>query len=194
MKKLTKTTMVVLALLASTTFYANAKEGASTERKVFIKTVENGTYKLTYLKDGACNVQVKILDEVGNEVYSEKIQSAKSFTKPYSLEKLQSGTYTFKIEDGAGTVMKTVALSNGPKIISADIRKEDNQQYELIVKGDKLSPVYVNIYDRNNVLIYGDKIDHTKSFSRKYDLSKLNTSELKFEVINNGDLIATKKF
>ena len=195
MRKFTKTTMAVLAILAGTVLSASAREGAS--GKVVKVTPETGQrFKLTYLNEGKCNVVVKILNETGTEVFSERIQTGKSFVKPYNFEGMDKGDYTFKVIDAEGAVSKMIKLSpsveTGP--VSARVDKVDGGKFQVTVLGVKSSPVYVNIYDHKGARIFGDYIDRSGSFSKTYDLSKLGTKGVSFEVVQNSDVIASTMF
>ena len=53
--------------------------------------------------------------------------------------------------------------------ISADIKKIDDERAKIIVTGKFMSPVSINIFDRNGVKVFDDYVDHVKSFSKVYD-------------------------
>ena len=42
-----------------------------------------------------------------------------------------------------------------------------------------MGPVYINIFDRYDVLVFDDFIDQERGFSKVYDLSKVKANELR---------------
>lgn len=196
MRKFAKTTTVLFALIATVALSVFAREGLSGKKVVKLTPESNAQYKLTYLNKGNCNVVVKILNNNGSEIFSENIQSNKSFTKPYNLKGLSKGEYTFKVIDADGMTSKTIQLpaSTSKESVSAQIKKSDDDKFEVTVLGERLHPVFVNIYDCQGERIFGDYIDLSKSFTKTYDLSKLSTDNVFFEVIHNENVIAKTKF
>ncbi len=57
-----------------------------------------------------------------------------------------------------------------------------------------MGSVLVNILDKNRILVYEDYIDHESSFSKVYDLSKVNADELEIEVVAQQKLLAKAKY
>ncbi len=195
MKKFTKTTLALLAIVASSVLTASAGEGES-HRIVKITPESNGKIKFTYLNDGNCNVIVKIVNDHGIEIFSNKIKSDKSFTIPYNFKGMSTGSYTFKIIDANGMISKTIDLPSSVKTsaVLAKIKKTDDAKFEVTVLGDHSNPIYINIYDWRGERIFGDYIDLTNSFTKTYDLSRLSVGNVLFEVINDERVIAKTKF
>lgn len=188
MKRLTKTTLVVLAIVVG------SATGVLAQRKlVRLDPVKKDLYQLTYLHRGNCHIKVEVIDEDGHELFTEQISQKKSFTKPYSFQNLELGEYTFKVTDDEGTYVTKIKRTDEINMV-ASIKKMEDEKAKVIVKGDFMSPVSVNIFDRQNILVFDDYIDHDSSFSKVYDLSKVNADELRIEVIAENKLLATAKF
>ena len=76
----------------------------------------------------------------------------------------------------------------------ASIKKMEDGKAKVIVKGEFMSPVSVKILNKRNELVFDDYIDHERSFSKVYDLSKVKADELKIEVVAESKLLATSVF
>ena len=188
MNRLTKTTLVALAIVAGTAAGADAQK-----KSVRLDPVNNDLYRLTYLNQGKCNITVEVLDDEGKKLYSEQIQQQKSFTKPYNFSSLDFGEYSFKVRDMEGEYVTKIKRSEGVSMV-AKIRKIEDGKAQLFVKGEVMEPISVNIFDSNDVLLFDDYIDHERSFSRVYDLSKVKAEELRIEVVAESKLLATAEF
>ena len=78
MRKFTKTTMVVLAIVVGTATGAIAQK-----KSVRLDPISRDLYRLTYLNKGKCQVKVEVFDKNGTKLFSELISKKKSFTKPF---------------------------------------------------------------------------------------------------------------
>lgn len=188
MKRLTKTTLVVLAIVAGTAAGAFAQK-----KSVRLDPVTKDLYRLTYLNEGSCNIQVEVIDEDGTNLLSETIKQKNSFTKPYNFKYLKLGEYSFKVTDADGEYVTKIKRTDDVYMV-ANIRKVDDEKAKVIVKGEFMGPVSVNIFDRNNVQVFNDYIDQEKSFSKVYDLSKVRSEDLRIEVVTERKLLASSAF
>jgi hypothetical protein len=188
MKRIARTTLAVAAIVAGMAAGAKAQE-----KSVKLDPISKDLYQLTYLKDGSCNVMVEVLDEKGTVLHTESIKQRKSFTKPYSFQNLNLGEYSFKVTDEEGVYLTKIKRSDDVNMV-ASIKKVSDEKAKVIVKGEFMGPVTVNIFDSHNVLVFDDYIDHEASFSRVYDLSKVKADELRIEVVAESKLLAASEF
>jgi len=188
MKRTAKTTLAVAAIVAGMAAGVKAQE-----KSIRLDPLNQDTYQLTYIKKGECKIKVEVLDEEGRVIHEERIKNEKSFTKPYSFENLQLGEYSFKVTDNEGIYLTKIKRSEEINMV-ASIKKLEDDKAKIIVKGDFMAPVSVNIYDSFNVLVFDDYIDHEKSFSVIYDLSKVRAEKLRIEVVSDNGMLATAKF
>ena len=188
MNRFTKTTLVALAIVAGTTAGADAQK-----KWLRLDPVSKDLYRFTYLNDGTCNVKVEVIDANGEKLLSEHINRKKSFTKPYDFTNLDFGEYSFKVIDSDGEYVTKIKRSNDVYMV-ANIKKVDEDKAKVIVRGEFMGPVSVNIFGRNDVLVFDDFIDHKKSFFRIYDLSRIKAEELRIEVVAEEKLLATAEF
>ena len=188
MNRFTKTTMVALAIVAGTT------AGAFAQKKwIRPDPVTKDLYRFTYLNDGTCYVKVEVIDAHEEKLLSEQIIQKKSFTKPYIFTDLDFGEYSFNVTAADGEYVTKIKRSNDVYMV-ANIKKVDEDKAKVIVKGEFMSQVSLNIFDKNNVLIFDDYIDRERAFSKIYDLSKVKANELRVEVVTEMKLLATAAF
>lgn len=188
MKRLTKTTLVALAIVAGTTAGAVAQK-----KSVKLDPISKDLYRLTYVNKGDCQLRVEVVDENGTKLLSEQIRQKKSFTKPYSFKNLKLGEYAFKVIDTEGEYVTRIKRTDEVYMV-ASIKKIEDEKAKIIVKGEFMGPVSVNIYGRNDVLVFDDYIDQEKGFLKVYDLSKVKADELRMEVVTEKRLLATAEF
>ena len=187
MRRLTKTT-ATLAIVAGVAIGANAQD-----KSVRLDPVSRDLYRLTYLNEGPSHVKVEVLDSQGIVLHTEQLKQSKSFTKPYNFSQLPDGEYSFKVTDTMGEYVAKINRTEDVHMV-ATIEEVDRNKAKVIVRGDFMSPVIVNIYDKKSGLIFDDFIDHEKSFSKVYDLSKVKVNDLKIEVTTGKRLLAIAEF
>ena len=72
--------------------------------------------------------------------------------------------------------------------------EEKEKLFKLLVKGSKIEPIEVKIYDSAKNLIAQDYIDTNKSFTKMYNLQQVKSKKIIFEIINREELIAKEEF
>jgi hypothetical protein len=65
-----------------------------------IKEVNNLKFKLNYSTLNSGQVTIKIMDETGNEIYSQNSEIIDISKKLYDLSNLNDGKYTFTLKSG----------------------------------------------------------------------------------------------
>lgn len=188
MNRFTKTTLVALAIVAGTTAGALAQQ-----KSIRLDPVSKDLYRLTYLKEGRCQIKVEVVDEKGTKLLTEQIDQRKSFTKPYNFKNLDFGEYSFKVIDAEGEYVTKIKRTDEVYMVAA-ILKKGSEKAKVIVKGEIMSPVSVNIFDRFGVLLFNDYIDRERGFSKLYDLSQVDAENLKIKVVSENRLLATAEF
>jgi len=84
--------------------------------------------------------------------------------------------------------------NNNSRAFYVKITDEGEKIFKLLVKGSKIEPIEVKIYDSGKNLIAKDFIDNDKSFTKMYNLAQVKSDKIIFEVINREDLIAKEEF
>ena len=83
--------------------------------------------------------------------------------------------------------------NNNSRAFYVKITDEGEKIFKLLVKGSKIEPIEVKIYDSGKNLIAKDFIDNDKSFTKMYNLAQVKSDKIIFEVINREDLIAKEE-
>jgi len=84
--------------------------------------------------------------------------------------------------------------NNNSRAFYVKITDEGEGLFKLMVKGSKIEPIEVKIFDSSKNLIAKDFIDNDKSFTKLYNLSQVKSKKIIFEVVNREDLIAKEEF
>jgi len=100
-----------------------------------------------------------------------------------------AGNKTHKSE-----IIINVNDNNNSRAFFVKITNEGEKTFKLLVKGSKIEPIEVKIYDSGKNLIAKDFIDNDKSFTKLYNLAQVKSKKIIFEVINREDLIAKEEF
>jgi hypothetical protein len=190
MKKL----MISAALLTvlSANVWANPGDEVKSAVKASVTTTtKNGVYQLLYRGTGA--VKVTITNAAGDIVLMDQINAEGGFLRPYNFSSQPAGAYTVTVLDRNGKA--TLPLVHGATKIrpNVQIKAVQDKKFQLTLLGSNAEQVSVNIYDAALNLVYTDQIEKQGSFSRVYDLSKIQTGVFTFEVMSQGNIIAQKQ-
>jgi hypothetical protein len=190
MKKL----MISAALLTvlSANVWANPGDEVKSAVKASVTTTtKNGVYQLLYRGTGA--VKVTITNAAGDIVLMDQINAEGGFLRPYNFSSQPAGAYTVTVLDRNGKA--TLPLVHGATQIrpNVQIKPVQDKKFQLTLLGSNAEQVSVNIYDAALNLVYTDQIEKQGSFSRVYDLSKIQTGVFTFEVMSQGNIIAQKQ-
>lgn len=130
----------------------------------------NGTvYRLVYPVQNKGVVFVKIYNRDNQLIYSDRIKNMSGFTRPYDFAGLPDGQYKFRIWTEAGTIKRNLVHRNPVNRLDVAVEETRNpESYKLIVKGVTREPLYVDIYNENEELVFGEMLDVDKDFSRVY--------------------------
>jgi hypothetical protein len=174
MRRVKKITAVVLLAALSTGMVA-----AQDLSEVFVN--DNGrndirleetsgtVYKLIFPVRNTETVFVKIYDLENHLVYSEKIRNKYGFTRPYDFKDLPDGSYQVRIWTNAGKIIRNFVLRKPVNDLMVAVEEtKGHDSYKLIVKGVTKKPLYVDIYDENEELVFEEVLKVDSDFSRVY--------------------------
>ncbi|CAN5348846.1 hypothetical protein BH23BAC1_BH23BAC1_08480 [soil metagenome] len=142
-------------------------------------------YNLFYASPNKGRIKVSIYDASGAWIHSSYFNAAEenSLKRSFNLGSLPYGTYRFEVVDqGKKTSEILHHLEKGIKLDVSVAKTSEKGKYNLNVLRDNGNPVYINIFDEKNNIIYRDTIEIEANFSRIYDLSKISAREFSFEV------------
>ena len=150
MKRLSILTLVALAIVVGTTAQTLAQK-----KSVRLDPIKKDLYNLTYVNDGKRKVKVEVIDQNGINILSEQIKQEKSFTKSYNFQNLKLGEYSFKITDEEGQYVTKIKRTD-EELMVAEVKKIEDTKAKIVVKGQFMTPVSVNIIDRHDVLVFDE--------------------------------------
>lgn len=180
MKKITeniKTLLFAITLLLITSnVFAN-------ENKPSIKVLnaKNKEFALVINESELTDVKIRILDQEGLVLLSEKAKINNKASKSYNLSNLPSGIYEIELEDDISfrkqilklTFDKLEVLEEKERKIYKPIIKKDGDYILLnalvLDKGD----VEVTIFDEAGVELFSEKVENTQAIHRAYNIAKL---------------------
>jgi hypothetical protein len=189
--------MISAALL--TVLGANVWANPADEVKGVVKATvttatKNGVYNLVYKGIGA--VKVTITNAAGEVVLTDQINTEGGFLRPYNFTFQPAGTYTVTVLDRNGKASLPLVHGGaaGQFRPNVQIKPVQDRKFELTMVGSNAQAVSVNIYDATLNLVYTDQIEKQGSFSRVYDLTKIQAGIFTFEVVSQGSVITKKQF
>jgi uncharacterized protein YfaP (DUF2135 family) len=126
----------------------------------------------------------------------DQIEGRTSFLRPYNFVALPAGAYSITVQDRNGkTTLPLVHTGNVAAVQPVvQIQPVETNKYEVKMLGSRADEVSVNIYDAAHRLVYSEKISQKGSFSRVYDLNKVNLTSVTFEVASPDGASVTKQF
>jgi len=172
MKNLTKKSLIILGLFTSLLSYANDEHKTINEKEPKVTNVSFKNVKLGSM--------LSIKDINGLVIYKESIVKKGEYSKGFDLTALPNGDYYFELNtDLTIVIIPFNVVSNQVKfrkeeestIFKPNIRVKDDMVY-VSRSSHSESPVNYRIYyQRNNDLVYSEKLESVKNFNRIYDFS-----------------------
>lgn len=145
------------------------------------------------------NVKVSILDHNNEVIFSEFINEAGSFTRPYNFSQLAKGEYKIIVSDKSGRQEQIVKYGINTKksyIKVSEVNKEESR-FALNIGTPSEEKVIVRIYDNGKGLIHEQEIEVDGNYGLIYNLSKVRSSEksiVMFEVSTSAGQVQTAMF
>jgi hypothetical protein len=187
MKTLLKSVILVCAM-AATSF--------ATAASFTVKESKNSVFKVQYVSEQKGTVEVTILNKQNEIVFSEAISSTGSFIRPYNFSNLTEGEYTIVLKDENGEQRQTINYSasktNPFAHVIAVPNQEDKFWLNIVTNGEER--MNVRIYSLTGELLYEHAEVVTGSYSKIFNVSKLNQLSVVFEVSNGNGTVYTSLF
>jgi len=172
MKKLTKRSLIILGLFTSLLSFANDGYNTIKEKEPKVTNVSFKNVKLGSM--------LSIKDINGLVIYKESIVKKGAYSKGFDLTALPNGEYYFELDSELKIVIIPFnVVSNQVKfkkeeeftIFKPNIRVKDDIVY-VSRSSDSESPVNYRIYyQKNNDLVYSEKLENVKNFNKIFDFS-----------------------
>lgn len=189
MKKLV---LAVIVALFSTTFafQSNASIKDDTTKAITIlKAYPNkpNLYTLIYTSENKDKIKVDIYDQKGNHLKSDVVANSNGFQRSYDFSSLSKGKYLVRVKDQNKVYRTTINHLHAESDLKVNVSPlENGSKYNLQVIHNSTNPVWVNIYNSDHKIIFRDKIDVDRNFSRVYDLGKYYGKAQSIEVYTDG--------
>jgi hypothetical protein len=187
----------LLMVIGADVLASSGNDGIKGSVKANVETTtRNGVYNLIYRTTTTGTVKVTITNSVGEVIMVDQIEGRTSFLRPYNFVALPAGAYSITVQDRNGRT--TLPLVHTGKVAAVQpvvqIQPVETNKYEVKMLGSRADEVSVNIYDAAHRLVYSEKISQKGSFSRVYDLNKVNLTSVTFEVASPDGASVTKQF
>ncbi len=156
----------------------------------FAKTIVSVTpatasvYNVNYKSLETGRVKISIFNAKNTMVFTEVLNNVASFNRPYNFSQLEAGVYTIVLEgkDGKQTETITHAVNVPTTFISVKEVASAFRKYQVNVISSEGDVVLVKIFNGTSDLIHEEKIN-VKGFSGFiFDLNKVKSNEITFEV------------
>jgi hypothetical protein len=187
--------LFVGALMSALTFARTGDEGTKSASGMTVVKKDGSSYKLIYKSEEAADVTVTIFNTDKHIVFTEIIKKSNGFIRPYNLENLAEGQYTFKIVSGSTSQTEiidhhaTLAKSEALKLSALVKIKEGRYMLSLTTKSEER--LGIKIYNDKDEKLYDDNATASGQFAQLYNLG--NVSGLfSFEITDGNGQV--KKF
>ncbi|MDQ3392785.1 MAG: hypothetical protein M3512_01530 [Bacteroidota bacterium] len=184
-------TTALLSLGTLTMAFSNRTEdGPNNSEKVEVVTKDQGLYNLVYRTTSSGNYKVNIFNNKGEKVFTENFKSNMSFSKLFNFSKMEYGTYTMVILNGSSEKFKKEIVHQPTHSLKVDLSPfGEKGKFNLSVNGLNNKPVRVVILDKDYKELYNEVMDVESGFTRLFDLSRVASSHIKFQVVHNGQTV-----
>jgi hypothetical protein len=151
-------------------------------------------FKLFYKGNKVQDVTVKIYNEKGAAVFSEKIKNHDSFIRPYNLNTIGEGQYTVELStaDGKQKEMINYTHQKAEKLVNL-IRIKNSDRYMLTLGNHGEGALGVKIFDSSDHLVYTGNETLNGDFAKIFDLKKVG-EDFRFELSFNADDVQTLRY
>jgi hypothetical protein len=192
MKNLIKLVMIAAILVATikTNYAFDGKDENKLNANYSIQQDNNSQVVNLIYQPTSKIVKIRIFDPKGKMVMHDVIKfkevSDEVFIRPYNFKSLRAGNYVFEIRENDKVLHHMVEYRKKPAmnthVLPVAIIALEDGKYKLVVK-DTSNPVEVNIFSAENNLIYNEEINQDESFSKVFDLSKVEMKYCTFKVV-----------
>ncbi len=187
----------LLMVMGADVLASGVNDGIKGSAKANVETTtRNGVYNLIYKTATAGTVKVTITNGAGEVVLVDLIEGRTSFLRPYNFAGLPAGSYSITVQDRSGKTTLPLVHTGSVATLQPVVRIQpvEGNKYEVKMLGSNADEVSVSIYDAAQRLVYSEKISQKGSFTRVYDLNKINLTSVTFEVASPDGASVKKQF
>lgn len=192
-----KISLLVASVLMSAFVFAKKSDKPKTSGSSVVVSNSLGStlFKLRYSSEKVQkHVKVTLFDENGNSIYSETINKTSAFVRPYNFKDMPQGKYAVEVEDENGKALEKI------NFISTKIEKSvrfckvpgETNKYVVMISSLQKDNVTINIFDKEDTLLYSEKAEVNGGFGKVYTLNEIKNFSI--EVSDSNGLIKSGKF
>jgi hypothetical protein len=188
-----KNLILSLSFVLVSVFNLSAKE-----MPTLANTYGENILGLDLSKWNASKVNVRLTDELGQVLLTENFDMGVKKIRLYNLKNLSDGNYSLKVEDDQKIATQAVEITNGVVLADENISyvyKPNVKVQGTSVKLNLLSlgnKVTVSILDKENTLVYEDKMGVQNSVAKQYNLMNLPSGKYTI-IVESGTIMESKE-
>ncbi|WP_421869625.1 hypothetical protein [Marinoscillum sp.] len=177
--------IAVVALVCSTAISKTDPSSTNSSSKLSLSTVKNARFALNMATDSPGKVRLRISDDQGNLILSQKVDFDKSFSLPIDMSSMKQGNYMVKAESAEISLEQEVFISKlHEDDVAAFLTDNGNRNYSLRVFREDV-PVSIKVLDDRGNLYYKNTEMSSQNFTQKFDFSTVDT-DAKLEIHISG--------
>ncbi len=183
---------VLLTVISTVSFAFSTKGTTALSNTTKFQVVENtdSRYDLYYVSENIDNVVVRILDEKGNLINTDKLSSVKAFKRTYNLKGLPTGNYKIEVKNGEGKASQAIfhnpAVTKNLHSIVGQL-PAINKFKVYVAPSVENKKVNVQIVDDKGTELISDSISAKQGFFKVYDLSQIKANYVTFKISNGKE-------
>ena len=182
---------VLLTVISTVSFAFTGTTELSNSSKFQVVKNTDSRFDLYYVSENIDNVVVRILNEKGKLINTDKIKGVKAFKRTYYLKGLPAGNYRIEVKDGQGkgsqTIFHNPSIKTNLHTIVGQLPNE-NKFKIYVAPNDQNKNVQVQILNDKSELILNETINNAqKGFFKVYDLSEVNSRYVTFKISNGKE-------
>lgn len=137
--------------------------------------LKNGSViHLLYKSSTPSNVRVTIIDEKNNLVYTEVLKRIDGFNRPYNMNSLPLGKYTFEVEDYSGISRKNVVIGPKKNDMAVHVERVHGTEGKILLMVGKSSKGFtMRLEDKFGRKLYSESKTIDSDFASVYNFSKV---------------------
>ncbi|MEM9299409.1 MAG: hypothetical protein AAGA64_13590 [Bacteroidota bacterium] len=188
--------LATLLIVLSSAVHATDKK--DTEKGTTFEVVRQGNvFKLFYLNKDIVKVNVKIVDESGNIVFTERIKNEEGFMRPYNFKDLEHGDYKIIISEkdqnlattvhhGDDLIMKEEALKP-LRLVKMDKIKGADRVFKLTIVNQGDAQASISVKNEDKQVIFSITESFTGNYGKLFNMARVD-GKTSFEVTLNGEI------
>jgi hypothetical protein len=186
--------LFVGVLVSSLTFARTGEEDSKNASEFALVKKTGSLYKLIYKSSTPMDVTVTILNAESKIVYKEIVRKSSGFIRPYNLESMPAGPYTFKVEKGDLTERQTVYVNSvdteSETLQLTSLVKIQEGKYMLASAGKDQEQLSIQIFNEEGDMIYNASKLIDGAFAQLYTLKDLSGT-FSFKIADNHGQVKT---